>query len=174
MGRSQKNMADFVQSSTIKTAVRELANPIADVASFNTIVASVITDNPFACVAYMTAGENHDPVEKTRETYTARLVYEDVDAKNVGSSTEKYSTIAGLNAGVALLMADTELATAHGGTIIHDPELDSYSVTLKCHDVNGELYFVNFNRDRLAVSSYSDDAILTRVEIWADTVPALA
>jgi hypothetical protein len=63
-------MADFIQNSQTKTAVRELASPIPDVAAFNTIVQSVITDNPFGCVAYMTAGENHAPVEKTREAYT--------------------------------------------------------------------------------------------------------
>ena len=64
-------MADFVQNSQIKTAVRELASPIACVAAFNLIVQSVITDNPFACVDYMTAGESHAPLEKTREGYTA-------------------------------------------------------------------------------------------------------
>ena len=70
-------MADFVQSSQSKNAVRELATPIASVSAFNLIVQSVITDNPFECVAYMTAGETHDPVEKTREGYTAKMVYED-------------------------------------------------------------------------------------------------
>ena len=167
-------MADFVQNSIVKTAVRELANPIADVSSFDTIVGSVITDNPFECIAYMTAGVTHDPVEKTKETYTARLVYEDVDAKNVGTSSEKYNTIAGFNTGVAIIMANAPLATAHGGTATHDPDVDSYSATLRCHDANGELYFVNFSRDRLTVTSYSADAILAKVETWADSVPALA
>ncbi len=167
-------MADFVQSTTVKTSVRELANPIADVASFNTIVASVVTDNLFACVAYMSAGVNHNPVEKTRESYTARLVYEDEDAKNVGSTSERYNTIAGFNAGVAVIMASAPLATAHTGTAIHDPELDGYSATLRCHDPNGEIYYVNFARDRLSVTSYSDDAILAKVDTWADTVTALA
>jgi len=46
-------MADFEQNSEIKSAVRLLASPIADVAAFNTIVASVIADNPFECVAYI-------------------------------------------------------------------------------------------------------------------------
>jgi hypothetical protein len=54
-------MADFVQSNVTKSAVRELADPIADVATFNTIVQSVITGNPFACVAYMASGLNHGP-----------------------------------------------------------------------------------------------------------------
>ena len=167
-------MADFVQNTNVKSAVRTLANPIADVASFNTIVASVITDNPFECVAYMTAGVTHDPVEKTKETYTARLVYEDTNAINVGSSVEKYNTITGFNAGVAVIMASAPLATAHTGTAIHDPDLDGYSATLRCHDANGELYYVNFARDRISVTSYSDDAILAKVETWADGVTALA
>ena len=167
-------MANFVQNSIVKTAVRELANPIADVSSFDTIVGSVITDNPFECVAYMTAGVTHDPVEKTTESYAARLVYEDVDAKNVGTSSERYNTIAGFAAGVAVIMANAPLATAHGGTAIHDPDEDSYSATLKCHDANGELYYVNFSRDRISVTSYSADAILTKVETWADTIAGLA
>jgi hypothetical protein len=33
---------------------------------------------------------------------------------------------------------------------------------------------VNFNRDRVTLTSYSDEAIRTAVETWADTVPALA
>ena len=56
-----KNMADFGQKTTVKTAVRILANPIADAAAFNTIVQSVITTNPFACTAYETAGVSHQP-----------------------------------------------------------------------------------------------------------------
>jgi hypothetical protein len=122
----------------------------------------------------MTAGVTHDPVEKTKESYTARLVYEDTNAKNVGTSVEKYNTITGLNAGVAVIMANAPLATAHGGTAIHDPDEDSYSATLRCHDANGELYYVNFSRDRISVTSYSADAILMMVETWADTIAGLA
>ena len=54
----RKNMADLVQNSQIKNAVRVLASPITDVTAFNSIVQSVITDNPFACVAYMTDRNN--------------------------------------------------------------------------------------------------------------------
>jgi len=167
-------MADFVNSTTVKTSVRELANPIADVAAESTIVASVVTDNPFACVAYMNAGVNHNPVEKTKENYTARLVYEDSNAINVGSSTEKYNTIAGFAAGVAIIVGSAPLAAAHTGTAIHDPDKDTFSATLRCHDANGEIYYVNFARDRLSVTSYSDDAILAKAGTWADGVAALA
>jgi len=167
-------MADFVQNSQTKTAVRELASPIASITAFNLIVQSVITDNPFGCVAYMTAGENHDPVEKTKEGYTARLVYEDANAKSIGTGSHKFSTLAGFNAGVTALLAAAAVTTAHGGTALHDAENDAFAATLKCHDANGELYMVNFSRDRVTLTSYSDEAIRTAVETWADTVPDLA
>ncbi len=54
-------MADFVQSANVKNAVRTLAEPIADVATFNMIIQSVIDDNPFECVSYLTGGVTHDP-----------------------------------------------------------------------------------------------------------------
>ena len=167
-------MADFLQSTVTKSAIRKLAEPIADVATFNSIVQSVITDNPFACVAYMTAGENHNPVEKTRESYTVRIFYQDADAKTVGTVSDRYNSIAGFNTGAASLLANTALATAHGGTAIHDTDNEAYSATLKCHDAGGEIYMVNFSRQRISITSYSDDAIRTKVETWADTVPALA
>jgi len=43
-------MADFVQKTVNKTAVRDLAVPIANVTSFNNLIESVIADNPFGCV----------------------------------------------------------------------------------------------------------------------------
>jgi len=167
-------MANFVQNSETKNAVRELTSPIPDVATFNTIVQSVITGNPFGCVSYMTAGVTHDPVEKIRESYTARIVYQDVDATTVGNDSSRFNSIAGYNAGATALLAATAVTAAHAGTPVHDTENDSFSVTIRCHDPNGELYNVTFSRDRVTVQSYSDDAILAKVETWADTKPALA
>ena len=167
-------MGDFIQNTAVKTAVRTLANPIADVAAFNTIVASVISTNPFGCVSYMSAGATHAPVEKTKETYTAKIVYQDTEAKVVGNQSGRFSTIAGFNAGAAALLADTALAAAHGGTGIRDTDTETYSATLKCHDPNGELYMLTFGRDQISLTSYEDDAIKTKVEAWADTVAALA
>ena len=167
-------MADFIQSANVKSAVRTLAEPIADVATFNTIVQSVITDNPFECVAYMTAGESHTAVEKTKEAFTAKMVYQDALAKTVGTGSHKFNTLAGFNAGVTALLAAAAVSTAHGGTVAHDVGSDAFSATLRCHDANGELYMVNFSRDRITITSYEDDAIRTNVETWADTVAALA
>ena len=65
-------------------------------------------------------------------------------------------------------------STAHAGTPYRDSENETYSATIKCHDPNGELYMVTFSRDSVGLTTYSDDSIRTKVETWADTVPALA
>ena len=167
-------MADFVQSNETKSAVRTLAAPISDVATFDGIVQSVIATNPFGCVDYMTAGTTRPGVEKTREAFTARLVYEDTNAKTAGTGSHRFNSIAGYTAGAAALLADAGLTAAHAGTPVHDAGNDSFSATLRCHDPNGELYNLTFSRDRVTLQSYSDDAIRTKVETWADTVPQLA
>jgi hypothetical protein len=167
-------MADFIQKTIVKSAVRKLANPIPDVAAFNTIIQSVITDNPFGCVAYMTAGVNHPAVEKTKENYVRKVIYQDTNAKNVGNESGKFNSIAGFNAGATALLGSADLTAAHNGTPFRNPENETYSATVKCHDLNGELYMVTFSRDSVSLTSYSDDSIRTKVDTWADTVAALA
>lgn len=167
-------MADFVQQSVVKSAVRVLANPIPDVAALDALVQSVIQNNPFGCVSYMSAGVNHPPVEKTRETYTAKFVYEDANAKRVGAGSDTYNTIAGFTAGIAAVTANAANTAAHAGSVLHDAENDAFSVTLRCHAANGELYFVSISRGQIAITSYEDDSIRTVIETWADGVPALA
>jgi len=167
-------MADFVQKSTVKSAVRALASPIADVAAFNTIVQLVITDNPLACTSYESAGVTHAPVEKTKEAYVVKIVYQDGDAKTVGNDSVKFNTIAGFNAGATALLASAALTAAHAGTPVRDAGNETYSATLKCHDANGEIFMVTFGRQSVSLTSYSDDGIRTKLETWADTVAALA
>ncbi|MFA5331436.1 MAG: hypothetical protein WC342_03575 [Methanoregula sp.] len=167
-------MADFVQNTTVKSAIRTLSSPIEDVTVFNTIVQSVISTNPFGCVAYMTAGETHTPVEKSKESYVARIVYRDSNAKTTGYASDKYATIDGFTAGIAAVLANTAQATAHAGTAVRDTENETYSVTLKCHDPNGELYYITISRAQVSLTSYSSDEIKTKVETWADSVPELA
>jgi len=166
-------MADFTQNTNVKSAARKLAEPITDIDAFNAIVQSVILNNPFGCVSYMSSGASHPPVEKIREAYTARIVYQDSDAKTIGRGAETYSTITGFNAGIAAVLANTANTTAHGGTPAHNADADSYSATLKCHDPTGEMFYVNFSRQQVTISSYEDDGIRTRIETWADGVPAL-
>jgi hypothetical protein len=166
-------MADFVQSSETKRSVRKLTSPIEDVTAFDTLVQTIISTNPFNCAEYMSAGETHPPVEKTKEAYTLRFVYQDTDAKPVGTGNHKFTSLPGYTAGIAALSGATAVSTAHGGTAVHDADEDSYSVTLKCHDPNGELYNLVLSRTQLNLTSYEDDAILARVEAWADSVPEL-
>ncbi|HNX18620.1 MAG TPA: hypothetical protein PKM50_09890 [Methanoregula sp.] len=167
-------MADFTQNTNVKSATRKLAEPMKDVDAFNTIVQSIITDNPFGCVSYMSSGASHPPVEKIRETYTAKFVFQDSDAKVVGRSAETYSTMNGFTAGITAVLANTANIAAHGGSPAHNSDGDCYSATLKCHDPNGELFFLSISRQQISISSYEDDSIRTRIEIWADGVPALA
>jgi len=55
-------MADFVQKTVNKSAVRDLSVPIANVTAFNNLVQSVIADNPFGCVGYTPSeGEYIEP-----------------------------------------------------------------------------------------------------------------
>lgn len=167
-------MADFVQKTVVKTAVRELAFPIADVSTFDTIVQAVIADNPFGCVAYTEGGVVHNPVEKTREAYTAKIVYQDPLSKTVGTGSHRFDSIAGFNAGATALLGNAAIATAHNGTAVRDLAGETYSATLNCSDPNGERYMVTLSRDRVNLTSYADDAIRTKVETWADTVAELA
>ena len=167
-------MADFVQKTTVKTAVRELANPIADVSAFESIVQSVITTNPFGCVSWTQAGVVHQPVEKSRESYVAKIVYQDALGKTAGTGNHKFNSIAGFNAGAAALLGAAAVTAAHNGTAVRDQNGETYAATLNCRDPNGENYMVTINRDRVNLTSYSDDAIRTKVETWADSVAALA
>jgi len=169
-----KKMADFAQNSAVKSAVRKLAAPLADVDAFNTLVQSVITNNPFGCVSYMSSGANHPPVEKAKENYTAKFVYQDDDAKKIGSGSEKYHTVAGYKAGIAAVLANSANVTAHGGNPAHDSDGDLFSATLRCHATNGEIFLVTFARQQVSISSYEDESIRTVIETWADGVPALA
>jgi hypothetical protein len=167
-------MGDFVEKTVTKTAVRELASPIEDVTSFNAIVQNVITNNPFSCVPYMQTGVNHQGVEKTKEEYVARVVYENTNAKTLGEIVIHAPTATAFDEIAAIILGNATIATKMGGIAHRDVEKEGYSATLKCHDPNGELYNVVFSRDNVRLNSYSDDAIRTKVETWADGVPALA
>ena len=113
-------------------------------------------------------------MEKTREANTARIVYENGEAQTVGTVSAKCPTVAAYTANVATVLANAAIATAMGGTVVHETDSDSFSATVRCHDPNGEVYTVTVGREAVSVSSYSADAILAAVETWADGVDALA
>jgi len=167
-------MADFETKSTTKSAVRKLAEPLADVTAFDNLVQGVITNNPFGCTIYNQGGSDHPPVERSKQGYTSRIVYQDGMAKTVALVTVRAPTIAAFTAAANHVVGNTQLATDLGGSPARDFANEKFATTLRCHDPNGEIYFVNFSRDLVTLTSFSDDAIQSKVETWADTVAALA
>jgi len=171
--KERNTMADFTTSNTTKSAVRKLATPLADVTAFDNIVQGIVTNNPFQCVGYHAGGVDHPPVERSKQGYTARVIYQDADAKTIALITIRAPTIAAFTGSANQIVANTQLATALGGTPVRDFGNERFAATVRCHDANGEIYFVNFSREQVTLTSFSDEAIRSRVETWADTVAAL-
>ena len=76
-------MADFIETGSSKSAVRVLENPVADIASFDAIISGVISQNPFECTDYVSEGLTIPGVTKNRQYYTAKIVFEDDNAKTI-------------------------------------------------------------------------------------------
>ena len=167
-------MAYFRTKPGTKSAVRILAEPFPDITVFDGVVRSLIFQNPLGCTSYMSTKRHHPPVEKVREMYTAKFVYENTVGKQVGYGLDMYSSVEGYQNGIAAVISNMANIAAHAGKIRHLPGADLFAVTLKCHDPNDELFFLNLARDRFTLSSYTDDSIRKRVERWTDGVPALA
>ena len=123
---------------------------------------------------YVRGGVTNPGVSRGTESYTAKIVYEDGNAKNVGQATAHAKNVAGLNAAAAALLADNALKAAIGGDPVRDTATEGYSASVKCHDANGEDYTVTITRKTVSISSYEDVAIVARVDTWADSKPALA
>ena len=66
-------MADFTQTATVKTAVRELATPIDSIANFTALINDILTDNPWGCTSYEQARATLPGASKSSEPYTGRL-----------------------------------------------------------------------------------------------------
>lgn len=154
-----KQKSGPIQDSQSKMLVREFTSPISDAFTFNQIVQSVITDNPLECDGYVINGTNHAPIEKIKEFYTVRILDKDNNGIIVNTSEETFNSY-----------ADYESATDVILPMAHDSKFDIFGSTLKCHDVNGEIYYVVFTREDVTLAAYSDDSIRVRFETWADTI----
>jgi hypothetical protein len=157
-----------------KSAVHILKIPLSDITAFDSLVRSLVMNNPLGCTSYMCAKRNHPPVEVVREMYTAKFMYLDPDRKQVGIGLDRYNSVEGYQTGVAAVISNMANIASHRGKVKHLPGADLFSVLLKCHDPDGELYFLSLARDRVTLSSYTDDRIRKCVELWTDGVPALA
>jgi hypothetical protein len=156
------------------SAVRKLAAPIADLTSFATLVQTIMDTNPWGCTSYSSAGVTIPGMVKGTEGYTGTIVYENAEAKTVGRISVKSPTAAAFNSNITTILGTAALGTAMGGSPSHDSSEDGFSVALKCHHTNGELYSVTIKRDSITLSSYEDDTIRTSLETWADGIAELA
>ncbi len=166
-------MRMFTPKPGTRSAVHVLKEPLPDIAAFTAVVGSLVLQNPLGCTSYRGTNKTHQPVKKVRERYTAKFVYEDTKHKQIGSSSEVYDSAEGYQDGIHAVLSSIANIAAHRGRARHKPEADHFSVILKCHDAGGELFFVSLARDRITVSSYTDDAIREKVAAWIDGVPAL-
>ncbi|WAI02555.1 hypothetical protein OU421_02720 [Methanogenium organophilum] len=167
-------MADFIQTTNTKSAVRDLSVPIADITTFDVLVQDIIDTNPFGCTSYEEQGVTIDPVVRSQERYTAKVIYENLEADTIGEVSVRSPTVTAFGTAASHVMADDDLATAIGGTQSRDTAKDTFSCKLKCHDPNGEVYYVTLSRSKVRISSYADDAIRATVETWADGKPELS
>jgi hypothetical protein len=166
-------MTHFRSQPGSKSATRKLKRPIMDIAVFSAVVRNLLTGNPLGCTSYYAVRKNFPPVLPVRERYTAKFVYLDGNGKQVGTSSEVYDSIEGYETGIASMITNMANIASHRGKVQHRKESDLFSVTLKCHDPSGGLYFLSLARDRITVSSYTDNAIRKRVEECADRMPEL-
>ena len=162
------NMADFIQTTNTKSAVRDLAVPIANITAFDALVQDIIDTNPFGCTAHVEQGVTIDPVVRSKEAYDAKVVYDSMWAPPVTSLSAGRNGVAAFGTAAAHVMDDETLATAIGGTPSRKTANDTNSRKLKCHDPAGEIYYVTLSRSKVRISSYADDAIRATVEAWAD------
>jgi hypothetical protein len=112
-------------------------------------------------------------VEKIKESYTVRILHEDRNGNIVSTYEKTYNSYSEYKSVVATIPARTQVTTTQGVIAIYDSIYDIFGATLKCHDVNGEVYYVVFTRNDVTLAAYSDDSIRTRFETWANTVPSL-
>jgi hypothetical protein len=149
-----------------------MKHPFSTINTFETVIRSIVTENSLGCQSYRSVRKSHKPVEKVREMYTAKFVYEDEKGKRVGTGSETYNSIRGYHKGLSAVRSNMANIAAHGGDPRHVPEADLFAVTLQCNDPDHGLYFLSLARDRITVSSYGDDAILAHVGKWVDREPA--
>lgn len=167
-------MSDFVAKTVSKSATRELTTPITSLVAYNTLIHSILTDNPWACNSYTSGGETLAGVRQTASAISGSVIYTDTDEKQIGSVRVTGPTSTAFSIGISETLTNSDLTDAMGGTPSHKSADDNFSTTLTCHDSNGEVYKVTIARDKVTVSGYVDDSILTRIETWADAQEILA
>ena len=165
-------MTQFRQKKGTKSAIYRLKKPFLDINAFDAVIRSLVLKNPLGCTSYHSAKKHRPPVERVREIYTAKFVYLDTGGKRIGNTSEVYDSVEGYQTGIAAVISNMANIASHRGKVRHLPSADLFSVLLKCHDPDGELYFLSLARERITLASYANDMIRARVEDWIESVPA--
>jgi hypothetical protein len=167
-------MPDFRLRPGTKSVTHRMKIPVADIMVFDRIVQTLINANPLGCTPYYARLHHHPPIEKLRERYTARFEYRNERRRQIGSTSEVYDSVEGYGTGIAAVISNMANIASHRAKPRHLPKADLYSVMLQCHDRVDGLYFLNLSRERITLSSFSDDTVLERVVEWTRSIPELA
>ncbi len=168
---------NFVPTSVVKGAKRIFTAPIVSASVFDANIAAVTgADNPLDTVSFQSSGATVPGAVVGSESYKATVMYvEPVNGKTVGSLVLTAPTRSACDAIVTDLLAATAITAQFGEGVdaVQDTAKSNWNVVVKLHDPNGENYTLTFTRKELRIGSYEDDAILAKVETWADTVSSL-
>jgi hypothetical protein len=80
-------------------------------------------DNPLGCTSYRTGRKCYPPVEKVREMYTAKFMYEDPNGKQIGTGQDMYDSVEGYQYGIAAVLSNMANVAAHRGKVRHIPDI---------------------------------------------------
>lgn len=163
-------MGDFTPKTQVKSAVRKLTSPIENMETFQALINTVVTNNPWGCTSYVENGATIAGVIRKNEYYSGTVLYSDAQKKVLGEVSFKAPTMAAFTYAIISTLSNFELRSEMGGTPSHNNVDDTFHCTLKCHDPSGENYVVNFKRESITVSSYESDSILATIETWADGI----
>lgn len=159
-------MAHFNQKPGTRSSVHHFKNLFSDISSFDRVIQSLVLENPLGCTSYMSLKRNHPPVEIVRQRYTAKFVYLNESGMRIGTGSDMYDSVEGYQNGIAAIISNLANREAHRGKVRHIPSSDLFSVIMKCHDPNGELYFLSMARNRVTLSSYEAEEIRSRFGDW--------
>jgi hypothetical protein len=167
-------MSDFEQTSVARTFKRKLTSKWDTIVNFNAIISSLLTNNPWGCTSYTSAGQTLAGVRQTGGYFSGKVVYENTNGKQIGTISIKAPDSTAFGNILSKILSSADLTSSMGGTPSHDSSDDAFNAVLTCHDTNGEVYKVAFTRENVTLSGFEADSILTGVETWADNQPALA
>ncbi|MDU9376361.1 hypothetical protein McpSp1_09720 [Methanocorpusculaceae archaeon Sp1] len=159
---------NFTTTSIQKAAKRVFTVPITNATAFDANIAALKDEtNPLGTTA--------NGITTTEEYYKATIAYLNPLGKVLGTIVLTAPTREIYDSVIADILADTAICSAFGENTIADRNnaKDNWYVKLKLRDPTGETYYLTFNREELKIGSYGDDAILAKVDEWADNIQNL-